>query len=99
MVLTPSTMLPLGTKAPDFRLEDVTTGKSITLETFKDAKVLLVMFICRHCPYVQHIKEELAKIARSYLRDFTLDESTSERKLLEVWLKDFGAQLEKSFAE
>ncbi|OGK37696.1 alkyl hydroperoxide reductase [Candidatus Roizmanbacteria bacterium RIFCSPHIGHO2_12_FULL_39_8] len=66
MVLTPSTMLPLGTKAPDFRLEDVTTGKSITLETFKDAKVLLVMFICRHCPYVQHIKEELAKIDRDY---------------------------------
>lgn len=66
MVLTPSTMLPLGTKALDFHLEDVTTRKSISLETFKDMKALLVMFICRHCPYVQHIKEELAKIDKDY---------------------------------
>ena len=66
MALTPSTMLPLGTKAPAFSLPDVVSGRTITLETFKDRKALLVMFICRHCPYVQHVKEELARLGRDY---------------------------------
>lgn len=66
MVLTPSTMLALGTKAPDFRLPDVVSGKSVTLEDFTGKKGLLVMFICRHCPYVQHIKEGLAKLGKDY---------------------------------
>lgn len=66
MALMQSTMLPLGTKAPDFNLRDVIFGKNISLETFKDKKALLVMFICRHCPYVQHVKEEIAKIGRDY---------------------------------
>lgn len=66
MAVTASTMLPLGTKAPDFKLPDVVTGQMISLETFKDKKALLVMFICRHCPYVQHVKGELARIGRDY---------------------------------
>lgn len=66
MALTPSTMLPLGTTAPHFSLPDVVTGETISLDTFKDKKALLVMFICRHCPYVQHVKEELARIGKDY---------------------------------
>lgn len=66
MALTQSTMLPIGTKAPDFSLLDVVTGKNISLETFKDNKELLIMFICRHCPYVQHVKYEIAKIGKDY---------------------------------
>jgi len=66
MSLTPSTMLALGTTAPDFKLPDVMTGEMISLDNFKAKKALLVMFICRHCPYVQHIQEELAKIGKDY---------------------------------
>lgn len=61
-----STMLPLGTQAPAFSLPDTVSGKIITLDTFSDKKVLLVVFMCRHCPYVQHVKGELAKIAAIY---------------------------------
>lgn len=61
-----STMLALGTKAPDFSLPDVVSGQTISLETFKDKKTLLIMFICRHCPYVKHVQEELAKIGKDY---------------------------------
>lgn len=67
MALTPSTMLALGTKAPDFKLPEVTTGKTILLAGFAGKKALLVMFICRHCPYVQHIKEGLAKLGKDYV--------------------------------
>lgn len=63
MALTPSTMLPLGTPAPDFRLPEVVTGKEFTLRDFRDQKALLVMFICQHCPYVQHIRNELGRLA------------------------------------
>lgn len=66
MALTPSTMLALGTSAPDFQLRDVVSGKTISLAAFSKKKALLVMFICRHCPYVQHIKEELARLGRDY---------------------------------
>ena len=66
MALTPSTMLALGTKAPAFRLPDVVSGKTISLETFAGTRALLVMFICRHCPYVVHVREELARIGRDY---------------------------------
>lgn len=61
-----SSMLALGTKAFDFNLEDVVSGSSISLETFKDKKALLVMFICRHCPYVKHVQEGLSKIGHDY---------------------------------
>ena len=66
MALTPSTMLALGTKAPDFTLPDVVSGRTISLSTFAGKKALLVMFICRHCPYVVHVREELAKLGRDY---------------------------------
>ena len=67
MALTASTMmLELGIPAPEFRLPDVVSGKTISLETFKSKQGLLVMFICRHCPYVVHVKEELAQLGRDY---------------------------------
>ncbi|MBD2604706.1 thioredoxin family protein [Scytonema hofmannii FACHB-248] len=67
MALTASTMLPLGTQAPDFHLPDVVSGKSISLATFADKKALLVMFICQHCPFVKHIKAELAQLGKDYI--------------------------------
>jgi peroxiredoxin len=65
MALTPSTMLPLGTAAPDFSLPD-TTGKTVSLADFKGKPALVVLFICNHCPYVKHIREGLARFARDY---------------------------------
>lgn len=65
MVLTPSTMLELGTHAPDFALPD-TDGKTVSLDDFKDARALLVMFICNHCPFVIHVADELAKLGWDY---------------------------------
>ena len=61
-----STMLPLGSMAPDFRLPD-TNGKMVALSDFKGKPALLVMFICNHCPYVKHIQLGLAQLARDYL--------------------------------
>jgi len=58
-------MLPLGTVAPDFRLPD-TNGKTVSPADFKGAPVLVVMFICNHCPYVVHIRAELAKAAKDF---------------------------------
>jgi peroxiredoxin len=66
MALTASTMLALGTQAPDFQLPDVVSDNNITLATFADKKALLVMFICQHCPYVKHIKPELAQLGKDY---------------------------------
>ena len=66
MARTESTMLPLGTKAPDFNLTDVVSGQSISLATFADRKALFVMFICRHCPFVKHVQDQLASIGRDY---------------------------------
>jgi peroxiredoxin len=65
MVMTSSTMLPLGTKAPDFRLPDP-EGRLFARDDFKDAPALLVIFMCNHCPYVKHIREGLAALGRDY---------------------------------
>jgi len=66
MSLTPSTMLPLGTTAPDFQLPD-TNGKTVSRAEFKDHPALLVVFMCNHCPYVKHLRAGLAQLARDYL--------------------------------
>ncbi len=65
MVAVPSTMNPLGTKAPSFKLPD-TQGRSVSLADFKDASAILVMFICNHCPFVKHIAPALAQLGREY---------------------------------
>lgn len=66
MAKTPSTMmLPLGAKAPSFELADP-SGKTWTLEDFKDSPVLLVVFLSNHCPFVKHIREGLAQLVKEY---------------------------------
>ena len=65
MVLTPSTMLPLGTPAPDFSLPSV-DGRTVSLSDFVGAPALLVVFMCNHCPYVKHVAAGLAQLARDY---------------------------------
>ena len=61
-----SVMLPLGTTAPPFFLPDVVSGQVYSLDSFHGKDALLVMFICRHCPYVKHVEQELAKIGKDY---------------------------------
>ncbi len=68
MTLTPSTMLELGTKAPDFHLPDVVSGQTISLATFSGKQALLIMFICQHCPFVQYVKAELANLGKDYAK-------------------------------
>ena len=67
MAMVESTMLPLGTAAPAFTLPSVVSGEIITLDTFADDPALLVMFICRHCPFVKHVEQELARIGKDYI--------------------------------
>jgi len=66
MVLTRSTMLPLGTTAPAFELPDTVSGKTVALRDLAAKKGLLVIFMCTHCPYVKHIRGGLAKFGRDY---------------------------------
>ena len=61
-----SVMLPLGTTAPPFALPDVVSGQVYSLESFTGKAALLVMFICRHCPYVKHIEQEIGRIGKDY---------------------------------
>ena len=67
MALTESTMLELGTAAPDFALPDVVSGKTVRRDDFGGQKGLLVMFICTHCPYVKHIEKGLAQLGSDYV--------------------------------
>src|SRR5882672_4048693 len=66
MARTESTMLKLGTIAPDFALTDVVSGKTVKRDDFRGQKGLLVMFICPHCPYVKHIEKALALLGNDY---------------------------------
>jgi peroxiredoxin len=61
-----SVMLSLGTPAPPFSLRDVVNGQRYSLDSFTGKTALLVMFMCRHCPYVVHVEQEIAKIGRDY---------------------------------
>lgn len=65
MARTPSTMLPLGTSAPEFSLPD-TSGNHVSLADFAGAPALLVMFVCNHCPYVKHVAPKLAELVKEY---------------------------------
>jgi thiol-disulfide isomerase/thioredoxin len=66
MALKQSNMLPLGTIAPDFTLLDVIAGQHVNLQRSKSTIATVIMFICNHCPYVQHIKTTLARVAHDY---------------------------------
>ncbi|TWU16140.1 thioredoxin family protein [Allorhodopirellula heiligendammensis] len=67
MVRTASTMMPLGTAAPDFSLPE-TDGGTVSLSDFKDSKALLVVFLCNHCPYVKHVAEQLKLLSDEYMQ-------------------------------
>ena len=66
MARTPSNMLPLGTKAPEFKLYDTVTDKTFDLEALRGPKGTLIMFICNHCPFVKHVNSEIAKLGEEY---------------------------------
>ncbi len=68
MARTESSMLPLATQAPHFQLKDVRDGTSHSTESLMGSKGLLVMFICAHCPFVQHVEHELARLGTEYQR-------------------------------
>lgn len=67
MALTPSNMLPLGTVAPPFTLDDAVSGRTMSLDELKSDKATVIMFICNHCPYVKHIQPELVNLAEDYI--------------------------------
>jgi len=69
MALTPSKMIPLGTKAPDFEIPDAITDQLFTLDDLKPEKALVVMFLCNHCPYVKHVREEIVRISNDYQKE------------------------------
>ncbi|MEC7754622.1 thioredoxin family protein [uncultured Roseivirga sp.] len=66
MARTPSNMLPLGTPAPDFKLPDTISGKSLSLGELKSDKATVIMFICNHCPFVKHVDEGIVSLAKDY---------------------------------
>ncbi|UOB18310.1 thioredoxin family protein [Abyssalbus ytuae] len=68
MARTPSNMLPLGTKAPDFILPDTVSGNMISLSEVKGNIGMVVMFICNHCPFVKHVNTQMVSLARDYTK-------------------------------
>lgn len=66
MAAVPSTMLPLGTKLPEFELVNAVDGKTVSSRDAMGEKGLLVMFICNHCPFVRHVLPEIGRVARDY---------------------------------
>ena len=68
MALMHSTMMPLGTRAPNFNLLDTTTNKEVNLEELKSDLATVILFICNHCPYVHHINNKLVEMANHYQR-------------------------------
>lgn len=68
MARTPSNMLPLGTKAPDFELMDTVSNKNLALKDVIGEKGTVVIFICNHCPFVIHVNPEISKLAKEYIR-------------------------------
>jgi len=66
MAATPSSMMPLGTRAPEFTLPDTVTGENMSLRQLQGEKATLIMFLCNHCPYVLHINDALVRVAKQY---------------------------------
>lgn len=67
MALTESNMLPIGTIAPDFSLIDTVSDKTLSVNDLFSDKATVVMFICNHCPYVIHVKDELVRLTKDYI--------------------------------
>ncbi len=67
MANTPSNMIPLGTQAPVFSLNDAVSDKTLELDELKGQKGTVIMFICNHCPFVKHVNPQIVQLARLYL--------------------------------
>ncbi len=107
MTATQSNMLPLGCAAPDFNLPDCVSGKVYSLQDLKGGKGTLVMFICNHCPYVLHVKQQLIAIARHYaalgiasiaisandIKNYPQDAPDKMKQLMAEWGNPFAAYL------
>jgi len=107
MAATHSTMMPLGTCAPDFTLLDTVTGLNKSLQDLKGKKGTLVMFICNHCPYVMHVKNQLIDIAGHYaalginaiaissndVENYPQDAPDKMKQLMTEWGNPFSAYL------
>ena len=66
MAQTPSTMVSLGSPAPDFTLPDTVSGRTVSLAELQSPKATVIMFICNHCPFVKHVQHELVRLAKDY---------------------------------
>ncbi len=107
MAATESVMMPLGTTAMDFNLPDTITGANYSLQGLKGEKGTVVMFICNHCPYVLHVKQQLIDIAREYsqkgisfiaissndIKNYPQDAPDKMKQLMEQWGNPFAAYL------
>ncbi|NOQ64249.1 MAG: redoxin domain-containing protein [Methyloprofundus sp.] len=107
MAATASNMMPLGTIAPDFTLTDTVSGESKSLSQLKGEQGTLVMFICNHCPYVIHIKQQLIAIAAEYaqqgittiaissndIENYPQDAPDKMQALMQAWGNPFSAYL------
>lgn len=107
MAATASNMFPLGAVAPDFSLPDTVSGKQFSLEDLRGPHATLVLFICNHCPYVLHIKEQLITIAREYadrgvstiaisandIVNYPQDAPDKMREMMAEWGNPFSAYL------
>ena len=107
MAATPSNMMPLGTIAPDFDLPDSVTGSNFKWRDLQGAKGTIVIFMCNHCPFVLHIKEQLIDIAKQYkhqgintvaisandIKNYPQDAPDKMKALMEDWGHPFAAYL------
>lgn len=107
MAATSSKMLPLGTIAPDFNLPDTITGKRYGLQDLRGDKGTIVLFICNHCPYVLHVKQQLIAIARQYatlgiatiaisandVKNYPQDAPDKMQQMMAEWGNPFAAYL------
>ena len=107
MAATRSNMLPLGSIAADFNLPDAISGNSYGLQDLKGDKATLIMFICNHCPFVQHIKAQLIAVARDYadkgvasiaisandIEKYPQDSPDKMREMMADWGNPFAAYL------
>jgi len=107
MAATPSNMLPLGTIAPDFHLIDTVSGKQVGLQDLKGKAGTVIMFICNHCPYVLHVKQQLIEITQQYatvgisviaissndIENYPQDAPDKMRAMMVEWGNPFSAYL------
>ena len=107
MAETLSKMMPLGTIAPDFALPDTVTGRTFSLQDLKGGKGTIIMFICNHCPYVLHVKDQLIDIAKLYagkgvstiaisandVKNYPQDAPDKMQAMMEEWGRPFAAYL------